>query len=272
MLNKMFSKLFFSKPTTYCGNKSIILNFDDDSESFTVIQLSQYTSYNFYIEKQDKKNYSLCFEGVLLDNTTNILKFNFDDEDDAEKALKEVLVSLNGKTKILFKILSAITMILLTMFILLSLTKLTMAFFTPINYEQVGMKMGSETPLTAIPPFSVGQNTPSAWGLSQEQQAALASIQAQSQNQAPSQEDLKRQQELAQRMAQVNALTDGNLNAMRQNRDAFVDGGNPYMDSQTLQNMQSQIQQNVVQQKPALNTNQNSESEARKLINNLSGK
>lgn len=227
MLNELFTKLFFSKPTTYCGNKSLILNFDDDAEKFTVIQLSNYSSYNFYIKEENKKKYLLCFEGVLLSGQSEVISVEFKDEDDAEKAIKQVLVSLNGKTKTFGKITLNIVFVFVFLFALLALINSTLAFFAPVPaVPQVAQLQ--------LPPFAAqGGNTQgnANWGLPLAQQEAMAKRnEAASGGQAATTQSLNAQyqEDLAKKMQQAQALMNGNLQNMRDNRDVMVDGGNPY--------------------------------------------
>lgn len=228
MLNELFTKFFFAKPTTYCGNKSLVLNFDDDAEKFTVIQLSQYTSYNFYIKEESKKKYYLCFEGVLLSGESETISIEFDDEDDAEKAIKQVLVSLNGKTKVLGKITLNIIFVFVLLFASLGLLNSVMAFFAPVQPQLTQLQ---------LPPFAMpGANGQSSWGLPLAEQEAMAKANAANNMTANGmgvQEVNKQYQEdLAKKMMEAQQLMNSNLDTMRDNRDIMVNGGNPYVPQQ----------------------------------------
>lgn len=251
MLNKLFTKLFFAKPTTYCGNKSLILNFDDDAEKFTVIQLSKYSSYSFYIKEENKKKYVLCFEGILSSNETELITVDFDDEDDAEDAIKKVLATLNGKTKTMGKITLNIVFVFLILLITLSIVRSIMAFFAPVpSLAQL-----------ELPPFAAqgGAGVPN-WNIPMSQQEALAkgaaSINGITPGITPQSLNSQYQEDFAKKLQQAQELMDGNLQNMRDNRDVMVQGGNPYVEAQ------GQSQQNA----PEVGSSANS------LINALKGK
>ena len=247
MLNKLFTKLFFAKPTTYCGNKSLILNFDDDAEKFTVIQLSKYSSYSFYIKEENKKKYVLCFEGILSSNETELITVDFDDEDDAEDAIKKVLATLNGKTKTMGKITLNIVFVFLILLMTLSIVRSIMAFFAPVpSLAQL-----------ELPPFAAqgGAGVPN-WNIPMTQQEALARGAASTNGITQQSLNAQYQEDFSKKMQQAQELMNGNLQNMRDNRDVMVQGGNPYVEAQ------GQSQQNA----PEVGSSANS------LINALKGK
>lgn len=247
MLNKLFTKLFFAKPTTYCGNKSLILNFDDDAEKFTVIQLSKYSSYSFYIKEENKKKYVLCFEGILSSNETELITVDFDDEDDAEDAIKKVLATLNGKTKTMGKITLNIVFVFLILLMTLSIVRSIMAFFAPVpSLAQL-----------ELPPFAAqgGAGVPN-WNIPMTQQEALARGAASTNGITQQSLNAQYQEDFSKKMQQAQELMNGNLQNMRDNRDIMVQGGNPYVEAQ------GQSQQNA----PEVGSSANS------LINALKGK
>lgn len=247
MLNKLFTKLFFAKPTTYCGNKSLILNFDDDAEKFTVIQLSKYSSYSFYIKEENKKKYVLCFEGILSSNETELITVDFDDEDDAEDAIKKVLATLNGKTKTMGKITLNIVFVFLILLMTLSIVRSIMAFFAPVpSLAQL-----------ELPPFAAqgGAGVPN-WNIPMNQQEALARGAASTNGITQQSLNAQYQEDFSKKMQQAQELMNGNLQNMRDNRDIMVQGGNPYVEAQ------GQSQQNA----PEVGSSANS------LINALQGK
>lgn len=223
MLNKLFTKLFFAKPTTYCGNKSLILNFDDDAEKFTVIQLSKYSSYSFYIKEENKKKYVLCFEGILSSNETELITVDFDDEDDAEDAIKKVLATLNGKTKTMGKITLNIVFVFLILLMTLSIVRSIMAFFAPVpSLAQL-----------ELPPFAAqgGAGVPN-WNIPMTQQEALARGVASTNGITQQSLNAQYQEDFSKKMQQAQELMNGNLQNMRDNRDIMVQGGNPYLEAQ----------------------------------------
>lgn len=247
MLNKLFTKLFFAKPTTYCGNKSLILNFDDDAEKFTVIQLSKYSSYSFYIKEENKKKYVLCFEGILSSNETELITVDFDDEDDAEDAIKKVLATLNGKTKTMGKITLNIVFVFLILLMTLSIVRSIMAFFAPVpSLAQL-----------ELPPFAAqgGAGVPN-WNIPMTQQEALARGATSTNGITQQSLNAQYQEDFSKKMQQAQELMNGNLQNMRDNRDIMVQGGNPYVEAQ------GQSQQNA----PEVGSSANS------LINALKGK
>lgn len=253
MLDKIFTKLFYAKPTTYLGNRSIVLNFDDDVEKFTVIKLEDYSSFDFYLEEENKKKHYLCFEGVLKSGETYIKKFEFDDEDDAEKALKQVLVSLNGKTKSLVKIALSFIMVLAIIYSVLGITQSVLGLLMPSQHERVS----SGYPMGAVPPFAVGQSQGSSWGLTQDQQKELAKLNSSIASMQPTPEQLKAIQD---QYANANKLVEGNLTNMRNNRDKMVDGGDAYAQPEGTNSPASSV------------GGENKGSSASSFINSLQGK
>lgn len=253
MLNKLFTKCFFAKPTTFYGDKSLVLNFDDDSKKLVVINLSKYSSYHFYIQEENKKKYVLCFEGIINGETEVIKIGDFDDDDDAEKAMQQVLVSLNGKTKTMLKITVNLISIIVILYALLTLASSVLGFMAPQKNEIAA----NQPQVSAIPPFSYGQTGQAAWGLSPAQQAELAKIQMGIPMGFDPNVEAAKQQQYQQKMAEANKLMNANLNAMRNNRDALVDGGSPYLKPDEVTQ--------------ALNNN-NPPSSGQALINALQGK
>lgn len=261
MLNKLFTKCFYSKPTVYSGEKSIILNFEDGSEKFVVIQLSKYSSYNFYIQEEGKKKYLLCFEGNLLSGTSEVISVDFEDEDDAKEALQKVLVSLNGKTKSVFKIALVFTSIFVILFTLIMIMKVVVGFFNPegqLTTQQLQQmqQMQLSQPKLEMPPFAQTKNGQNLWGLSQQQQKELAETNGVGQLGTPDATRAQYAADMARKLQEANSLTDQNLENMRNNRDALVNGGDPYASQTNQAQAQSQAGQ---------------KSAAEALINSLKG-
>ena len=174
----------------------------------------------------------LCFEGVLLSGQSEVISVEFKDEDEAEKAIQQVLVSLNGKTKAFGKITLNIVFVFVFLFALLALVNSTLAFFAPVPaVPQVAQLQ--------LPPFAAQGGVANAgggqgnahWGLPLSQQEAMAKRnEAAAGGQAATTQSLNAQyqEDLAKKMQQAQELMNGNLQNMRDNRDVMVDGGNPY--------------------------------------------